>query len=224
MLHVYVGGLVQDCGNSIAIALELPQSCTESSVYLTIFISFYFACLKSFVHFHCITVQYNKILCTTPHWQRSNVGLILNSRKEVPRIIFCVRPTNERRRYIVTSSLNGWAHTQNDHWSTHVELRGFLFQILRVHCIGAWQVAWWPLLELLCWYPINSSPLVPHIYASVNGRSIGSGNGLLLVRCQAITWTDTDLLSIWPSGKKLHEIWIKIPNFWFNEKAFEMLL
>ena len=28
--------------------------------------------------------------------------------------ILCMRPANERRRYIVTSSLIGWAHTQND--------------------------------------------------------------------------------------------------------------
>ena len=30
--------------------------------------------------------------------------------------ILCMRPANERRRYIVTSSLIGWAHTQNDPW------------------------------------------------------------------------------------------------------------
>ena len=30
-------------------------------------------------------------------------------------IILCMRRANERRRYIVTSSLIGWAHTQN--WS-----------------------------------------------------------------------------------------------------------
>ena len=30
-------------------------------------------------------------------------------------IILCMRPGNERRRYIVTPSLIGWAHTQNDH-------------------------------------------------------------------------------------------------------------
>ena len=29
-------------------------------------------------------------------------------------IILCMRPANERRRYIVTSSLIGWVHTQND--------------------------------------------------------------------------------------------------------------
>ena len=31
-------------------------------------------------------------------------------------IILCMRSANERRRYIITSSLNGWAHTQNDPW------------------------------------------------------------------------------------------------------------
>ena len=31
-------------------------------------------------------------------------------------IILCMRPSNERRRYNVTSSLIGWAHTQNDPW------------------------------------------------------------------------------------------------------------
>ena len=29
-------------------------------------------------------------------------------------IILCMHPANERRRYDVTSSLIGWAHTQND--------------------------------------------------------------------------------------------------------------
>ena len=29
-------------------------------------------------------------------------------------IILCARPADERRRYIVTSSLIGWVHTQND--------------------------------------------------------------------------------------------------------------
>ena len=29
-------------------------------------------------------------------------------------IILCMRPANERRHYIVTSSLIGWVHTQND--------------------------------------------------------------------------------------------------------------
>ena len=31
-------------------------------------------------------------------------------------ILLCMVPTNERRRYIVMSSLIGWAHTQKDPW------------------------------------------------------------------------------------------------------------
>ena len=34
----------------------------------------------------------------------------------MPGIILCMCPANERRRYNVTSSLIGWAHTQNDPW------------------------------------------------------------------------------------------------------------
>ena len=34
----------------------------------------------------------------------------------VSGIILCVRPANEILRYIVTSSLIGWAHIQNDPW------------------------------------------------------------------------------------------------------------
>ena len=39
-------------------------------------------------------------------------------------VILCMCPTNERRRYIVTSSLIGWAHTQNDpccHFDVHTK-------------------------------------------------------------------------------------------------------
>ena len=32
-------------------------------------------------------------------------------------IILCVHPANESRRYIVTPSLIGWVHTQNDPWA-----------------------------------------------------------------------------------------------------------
>ena len=32
-------------------------------------------------------------------------------------IILCMRPAKEKRRYILTWSLIGWAHTQNDLWS-----------------------------------------------------------------------------------------------------------
>ena len=45
-----------------------------------------------------------------------------------------------------------------------------------------------------CW-DLTHLPLVLHIYASVNWVSVGSGNGLSPIRRQAITWTNTGLLS-----------------------------
>ena len=41
---------------------------------------------------------------------------------------------------------------------------------------------------------------------------IGSGNGLLPVWRQAMTWTDDDLLSIGPPEPNLSEIWIELQN------------
>ena len=39
-----------------------------------------------------------------------------------PGIILCMGSANERRRYIVTSSLIGWTHIQNDPWILFVDL------------------------------------------------------------------------------------------------------
>ena len=47
------------------------------------------------------------------HWQKDLQQHRLNS-NTLTGIIFCLRPANERQRYIVTSSLIGWAHIQ---WS-----------------------------------------------------------------------------------------------------------
>ena len=59
-----------------------------------------------------------------PIWQICNIkisghlycwhNLAIPSSHHNPGIILCMCPANERRRYIVTSSLIGWAHTQND--------------------------------------------------------------------------------------------------------------
>ena len=47
--------------------------------------------------------------------------------------------------------------------------------------------------------------------------NIGSGNGLTPVRCQAITWTNTDLLLITPVATNFSEILIKIQQFSFKK-------
>ena len=63
-----------------------------------------------------------------------------------------------------------------------------------------------------------------HIYVSVNCVSIGSGNGLLPVQRQAITWTNADLLPTGVQGKNFSEIWIWILSFPFLKNAFENVI
>ena len=47
-------------------------------------------------------------------------------------IILCMLPADERRRYIVTSSLIGWAHTQNDACVNIQKREEFLFWFVPV--------------------------------------------------------------------------------------------
>ena len=55
------------------------------------------------------------------------------------------------------------------------------------------------------WRKFNPSPPIA-AYASVNWGSIGSDNGLLPIRRQAIIWTNDGLLSIGPLKANFSEI------------------
>ena len=73
---------------------------------------------KNYVFFVLVQILLRFFLMATltskEHWFRWWVGAeqAIND----PGIVLYMRPANERRRYNVTSSLNGWAHTQNDPW------------------------------------------------------------------------------------------------------------
>ena len=60
-------------------------------------------------------------------------------------------------------------------------------------------------------------------YMSVNQVSIGSDNGLLPERRQAITWTSAGLLSIGCLGTNFSGISIKIQNFSFTKMHLKIL-
>ena len=60
------------------------------------------------------------------------------------------------------------------------------------------------------------------IYASVNCLSISSGNGLSLIRHQAITWTNAGLLLIGLLGTNFSEIRIGIPSFSFKKMHLKL--
>ena len=69
---------------------------------------------------------------------------------------------------------------------------------------------------------VNSSPLVPHVYASVNWVSISSGYGLSPVRRQAMTWTNAGLLSIGLLGTNFSAIRIGILSFSFKKMHWKL--
>ena len=63
-------------------------------------------------------------------------------------IILCMSPANERRRYIVTSSPIGWAHTQNDPWAIirfwsnpnrSVWIRATFFRTIFPYAVMIWK-------------------------------------------------------------------------------------
>ena len=58
---------------------------------------------------------------------------------------------------------------------------------------------------------------------AVNRGSIGSGNGLLSVRLQAITWTNADFLSIGTLGANVTEFQIGIRDFSFMRMHLKIL-
>ena len=72
-------------------------------------------------------------------------------------------------------------------------------------------------------HTLNSThlPLVPPHIWSVNWMGIGSGNGLSPVRCQAITWTNADVLSIGSLGANFSEISIEIQTFSFKKMCLK---
>ena len=51
-----------------------------------------------------VSIRQSPSLCNMPFWTHAHAF----------SLYCCMHPANERRLYIVTSSLIGWAHTQND--------------------------------------------------------------------------------------------------------------
>ena len=62
------------------------------------------------------------------------------------------------------------------------------------------------------------------IYASLMWFIIGSGNGLLPVQCQAITWTSNDLLSMGPLETMFSEILYRNHKIFNDKIAFEYVI
>ena len=121
-----------------------------------------------------------------------------------PGIILCMRTTNERRRYIVTSSLIGWVHIYRK-WSLHNITK--TKHELKMYDCGS-------LRGLLTHWG-----RVTHICVS-KLTIIGSDNGLLPGWRQAIISTNARILLIGPLGTKLNQN----SYIFAQENAFEIVV
>ena len=88
----------------------------------------------------------------------------------------CIRPANERRRYIITSSLIGWAHKQNDPpytWDNTSGKSKFEYQKAPHHsvkCIRRLSQAFM-FVELLSYWYIYIIYIIYYIYININKDS-----------------------------------------------------
>ena len=69
----------------------------------------------------------------------------------VPGIILCMRPANEKRRYIVIFSLIGWVHTQNDPCNADELYLRKTSQLPQCKWSGPEGYGWIDLMNLLKW-------------------------------------------------------------------------
>ena len=71
---------------------------------------------------HPLQDRYEVSFVSFKHWFLFYISQSQYNMQYYAGIILCMCPANERQCYIVTLSLIGWAHTQNDHWLCHIGL------------------------------------------------------------------------------------------------------
>ena len=112
-----------------------------------------------------------------------------------------MRLINEGWCYIVTSSLMGWVHTQNDPWKCTCKV------LMLTSCYHLFHSTWCALTH---WGRVT------HICVS-KLPTIGSDNDLSPGRRQAIIWTNAGILLIGSLWTNFSEILIEIPTFPFKK-------
>ena len=138
----------------------------------------------------CSASQIPSITCSThdPCYKTCNLPLSLGPwLSHWAVVVLCMCPANERRRYIVTSSLIGCAHTQCD---SCIEAKTKWQPFLRIifsnsfSCMKNCYILYKTSLKFVCKCPVNNNPALVQIMTWPN-------------RWQAIIWTNDSLVYWW---------------------------
>ena len=109
-------GLGQLCEFNVWGIFHLNHCCAVWSIVSFIIIIYHI--ISHHITSHHITSRHVTPHHTTPYHISYLISLIYDIITYIsyPGIILFMQPANERWRYIATSSLIGWKHTQNDIW------------------------------------------------------------------------------------------------------------
>ena len=148
--------------------------------------------------------------------------------------MLCIHWANGRWCYIIMSCLIGWA--QNDPcgpWKGSTADLTHLFpptptpttkwDLIFIKFILLSRILF-PSIEQVTSFQINTSRLGGTYMHHWNWVIIGSGNGLMPVCRQAITWINDDLLSIRLFGTKFSKIFVKIKHFHWQSSIWKYCL
>ena len=161
---------------------------------------------------HCLTFPSTK---NGTFWK---IWRVLGTTYDIIVLVWWTHDRDCKRKHIhrdhvlsqweVMSHCNVISHWQGafTKWFMHTYLR-LLSKALRMKWCKA------------CWNRMPPTTVRKH---AADWIIINSDNGLAPVRCQAISLTNADLLSIWPVGINFGEILIKIYKFSFKIMHFKM--
>ena len=101
-------------------------------------------------------------------WQRSAEPYGITMNQDIGTrsvgILLCMRPANERRRYIVTSPPIGWAHTRNDTWKCSKYLK---HHAASEKVLPFWACSPWVNEVISSW---TNTAAIPGVYTKFSGR------------------------------------------------------
>ena len=217
---IYTNSILTKRVNSLLLYVNIMRSREKSLMFSRLEIQMHFLEWK-YLYFHCIFLNENicilieiilKLvlgvkLTIIQHWSMKWLG---NGRDMIQCWPTCMSPYDATKPQWVSLHMIWKISTQI------IQFSNFIFTQSAAHNANEWN-------KSICTIkPINSLRL-SDTYTSISKLTIiGSDNGLLPGRCQAISWTNAGILLIGPLGTNFSENLIEIYIFSFKKMHFKM--